>query len=64
MKNSYQKPKNVKNVNILKITRVIPIRSKISQITIVNMLVTNLFIKQYDEKLLSKTKKREKRKYP
>ena len=41
------------------VSRVIPIRSKISQITIVNMLVTNLFIKQYDEKLLSKTKKRE-----
>ena len=45
------------------VSRVIPIRSKISQITIVNMLVTNLFIKQYDEKLLSKTKKREECKY-
>lgn len=33
------------------VSRIIPIRSKISQLTIINMLITNLFIKQYDERI-------------
>lgn len=46
------------------VSRLIPIRSKISQISVVNMLVTNLFIRKYDERLLLQTKNREERKYP
>lgn len=46
------------------VSRLIPIRSKISQITLVNMLITNLFIKQYDEKLMFQTQHRRERKYP
>lgn len=45
-------------------SRLIPIRSKISQISVVNMLLTNLFIRKYDERLLQQTQNREKRKYP
>ena len=45
-------------------SRLIPIRSKISQISVVNMLLTNLFIRKYDERLLLQTQNREKRKYP
>jgi len=45
-------------------SRLIPIRSKISQISVVNMLLTNLFIRQYDERLPLQTQNREKRKYP
>ncbi len=33
------------------VSRLIPIRSKISQLTVINMLITNLFIKQYDERI-------------
>lgn len=45
-------------------SRLIPIRSKISQISVVNMLLTNLFIRKYDEHLFQQTQNREKRKYP
>ncbi|KES15543.1 Transcriptional regulator, partial [Gilliamella apicola SCGC AB-598-B02] len=45
-------------------SRLIPIRSKISQISVMNMLLTNLFIRKYDEHLLEQTQSREKRKYP
>ena len=45
-------------------SRLIPIRSKISQISVVNMLLTNLFIRKYDERLVQQTQNREKRKYP
>ncbi|OAT52226.1 MurR/RpiR family transcriptional regulator [Providencia heimbachae] len=33
------------------ISRIIPIRSKISQLTVINMLITNLFVGQYDERI-------------
>lgn len=46
------------------VSRLIPIRSKISQITLVNMLITNLFIRQYDEKLKFQTQHRKARKFP
>lgn len=46
------------------VSRLIPIRSKISQISVINMLVTNLFIRKYDKRLLLQTQNREKRKYP
>ncbi len=45
-------------------SRLIPIRSKISQISVMNMLLTNLFIRKYDKHLLEQTQNREKRKYP
>ncbi|OCG24691.1 RpiR family transcriptional regulator [Gilliamella sp. wkB108] len=45
-------------------SRLIPIRSKISQISVVNMLLTNLFIRKYDAHLFEQTQNREKRKYP
>lgn len=45
-------------------SRLIPIRSKISQLSVINMLVTNLFIRKYDERLLLQTQNREERKYP
>lgn len=45
-------------------SRLIPIRSKISQISVINILLTNLFIRKYDEHLLQQTQNREKRKYP
>lgn len=45
-------------------SRLIPVRSKISQISVINMLLTNLFIRKYDERLLQQTQNREKRKYP
>ena len=45
-------------------SRLIPIRSKISQISVMNMLLTNLFIRKYDEHLLEQTQSREKHKYP
>lgn len=46
------------------VSRLIPIRSKISQISVINMLVTNLFIRKYDERLLQQILHREERKYP
>lgn len=45
-------------------SRLIPIRSKISQISVINMLLTNLFIRKYDKHLFLQTQSREKRKYP
>ena len=45
-------------------SRLIPIRSKISQISVINMLLTNLFIRKYDKHLFQQTQNREKRKYP
>lgn len=46
------------------VSRLIPIRSKISQISVINMIVTNLFIRKYDKRLLLQTQNREERKYP
>lgn len=46
------------------VSRLIPIRSKISQISVINILVTNLFIQKYDERLLLQTQKRKEHKYP
>lgn len=46
------------------VSRLIPIRSKISQISVINILVTNLFIQKYDESLLLQTRNREERKCP
>lgn len=37
--------------------RVIPIRSQISQLTVINVLLTNLFIKKYDQNSLLEKKK-------
>ncbi|AYM91298.1 TPA: MurR/RpiR family transcriptional regulator [Serratia fonticola] len=45
------------------VSRLIPIRSKISQLSVINMLVTNLFIQQYDERLLKQTQTRAERFY-
>ncbi len=44
-------------------SRLIPIRSKISQLSVINMLVTNLFIQQYDERLLKQVQNRAERIY-
>lgn len=44
-------------------SRLIPIRSKISQLSVINMLVTNLFIQQYDERLLRQVQNRAERIY-
>ena len=41
----------------------IPIRSKMSQLSVINMLVTNLFIQQYDDRLLKQTQNRAQRFY-
>ncbi len=46
------------------VSRLIPIRSKISQMSVVNMLVTNLFIRKYDQRLQLQTENRQGRKYP
>lgn len=45
------------------VSRLIPIRSKMSQLSVINMLVTNLFIQQYDERLLKQTQNRAQRFY-
>lgn len=45
------------------VSRLIPIRSKISQLSVINMLVTNLFIQQYDERLLKQAQTRAERFY-
>lgn len=45
------------------VSRLIPIRSKMSQLSIINMLVTNLFIQQYDDRLLKQTQNRAQRFY-
>lgn len=45
------------------VSRLIPIRSKISQLSVINMLVTNLFIQQYDERLLKQIQTRAERFY-
>ncbi|HEY3983406.1 MurR/RpiR family transcriptional regulator [Cedecea sp.] len=45
------------------ISRLIPIRSKMSQLSVINMLVTNLFIQQYDERLLKQSQTRAERFY-
>ncbi|CAI1544104.1 MurR/RpiR family transcriptional regulator [Serratia fonticola] len=45
------------------VSRLIPIRSMISQLSVINMLVTNLFIQQYDERLLKQTQTRAERFY-
>ncbi|NDJ56014.1 MurR/RpiR family transcriptional regulator [Enterobacteriaceae bacterium 4M9] len=44
-------------------SRLIPIRSKISQLSVINMLVTNLFIQQYDERLHRQVQNRAERIY-
>lgn len=45
------------------VSRLIPIRSKMSQLSVINMLVTNLFIQQYDERLLKQIQTRAERFY-
>ncbi|WP_336706869.1 MULTISPECIES: MurR/RpiR family transcriptional regulator [unclassified Cedecea] len=45
------------------ISRLIPIRSKMSQLSVINMLVTNLFIQQYDKRLLKQIQTRAERFY-
>lgn len=45
------------------VSRLIPIRSKMSQLSVINMLVTNLFIQQYDERLLKQIQTRVERFY-
>lgn len=45
------------------VSRIIPIRSKISQLSVINILVTNIFIKQYDERLYSQIQNRAERMY-
>jgi DNA-binding MurR/RpiR family transcriptional regulator len=45
------------------VSRLIPIRSKMSQLSVINMLVTNLFIQQYDDRLLKQTQNRAQRFY-
>lgn len=46
------------------VSRLVPIRSKMSQLSIINMLVTNIFIQQYDERLQLKMQNRHELKYP
>lgn len=45
------------------ISRLIPIRSKISQLSVINILLTNLFIKKYDKRLSLQIQNRRERKY-
>lgn len=45
------------------VSRLIPIRSKMSQLAVINMLVTNLFVQQYDERLLKQIQMRAERFY-
>lgn len=45
------------------VSRLIPIRSKISQLSVINMLITNLFIQQYDERLSKQIQTRAERFY-
>ncbi|WEJ91202.1 MAG: MurR/RpiR family transcriptional regulator [Klebsiella huaxiensis] len=45
------------------VSRLIPIRSKMSQLSVINMLVTNLFVQQYDDRLLKQAQNRAQRFY-
>ncbi|XKM14071.1 MurR/RpiR family transcriptional regulator [Orbaceae bacterium ac157xtp] len=46
------------------VSRLIPIQSKISQISVIDMLVTNIFIRKYDQRFSDHIKKRQQRKLP